>query len=489
MKPRPSIDRAFGVAFSSILLDCDAMGFRGSDWQEGRALRIVADEPIVASHEDALFIPGDPRGIFDRNGRLVVPATDFDADGVPEGGAWSVDPADHAEACEAPLLPHVHAGPVPTGLASLLTRTLPRFWSRVTTHGDAARLLFHGGERALDRAFADAHVLAAFASLGIARTDCVSYDRPTRIRSLVAPAPAFEPACGFAHDAHRRTLARVADALAGPDPGDDPDRRPLHLSTSPSSDDHARRALDEALGRAGVRVIDPDALPLAAIVDALRGAAVVSATATPDGTGPALATFARRGTPVLLLRPDGEADTGAARLGAILLAHRGGILDSGPSPDGTGNAARALVNAIAHAAAGRRRTAYATSWSVPGEGTPGAVLGGFLSGRARMRTGHAQRPWWEIDLGRLTTVAAIRVHGPAEGEPDRPDGLRILASADRRGWRTIAERDRGTPLGNGLGETPPWDVEMPPATRARHLRIQLAATGVLALDQVEIRTE
>ena len=476
------------------------MAFEGSDWSEGRMLRIVADEPVVASHEDALFVPGDRRGIFDRNGRLIVPATDFPSDGDPEGGAWSVDPADHAAAEDAADLPHVHAGPAPTGLPSFLVRTLPRLWSRVTSHGAAARLLFHGGEPTLDRAFADPHVLAALASLGIARADCVSYDRPVRIRSLIAPAPAFEPACGVAHAAHQRTLARLADALVGPDRGDDPDPRPLHLSTSSSSsgtaDDRGRRAIDETLRRAGVRVIEADALPLAAIAAAVGRAAVVSAIAAPGSIGPLLAAFAPHGTPVLLLRPDGgasvsSAEMGAARLTAVLLGHRGGILDPAtvsPAPNGAAGAAQALANAIAHADASRRSAVHAADWSVPGQGAPGAVLGCFLSGRARMRTGHAQRPWWEVDLGRITTVSAVRVHGPAEGS-DRPDGLRILASADRRGWTVVAEHDRGAPVGNGLGGTPPWDAVLPPRTEARHLRIQLLTHGVLALDQVEIRTE
>ncbi len=464
------------------------MGFRGSAWREGPSLRILADEPIVASHQDALFVPGNRRGIFDRNGRPVVPATDFDADGIPEGGDWSVDPAEGAEA-QAAAVPHVHAGPAPTGLASLLARTLPRFWSRVTTHGGAARLLFHGGEDVLDRAFADAHVLAAFASLGIARADCVSYGERVRIRSLVAPAPAFEPTCGIAHDAHRRTLARLADALAGPDPGEDTTAGPLHLAASTPIDDRFGHALDEALRGAGVRVVDPEGIPLAAIVDAVRRAPVVSAVVSPGGLGPALAAFARPGTPVLLLRPDDSGDAAEARLAAQLLGHRGGLLEGRQPPDGDGGAASALINAIAHAAASRRRGACSTEWSVPGEGAPDAVLGDLLTGRAQMRTGHGQRPWWAVDLGRIRPVVGLRVHGPADGEPDCPDGLRVLASADRRGWTVVAERARGTPVGNGLGDLPAWDVALPSATEARHLRIQLVTTGVLALDQVEIRTK
>ncbi len=458
------------------------MALSGTDWDEGRMLRIVGDEPRIASHEDALFLPGRGHGVFDRNGRLVVEATDFDARGRPAGGRWSIDPA-AVEAASAAEIVHVHAGRLGIGLAAFLTATLPRFWSRATAHGDQALLLVHGGTEAIDRAFDDPQTLALLASFGISRGDCVSYDRPVRIRSLVAPAPAFEAACLVAHDAHRRTLATITARLAGPDRAT-PDATPLHLSAALSRHSGAdeEQALDAALRREGVRVVDPSTVSMPDLLGALRHAPVLSATAVPGAPGPALLAFARAGTPTFLLCPDSAVDVAAARLAAVLSGHRGGILE----PLGPG-AAAALLGAIRHAAAAASLDGAPLSagWSDPGSGDPRAVLGRCLSGRARMRTGHGQRPWWQVDLERVVRLVRVRIHAPLDG-PDRSGTVRLLASLDGHDWIVLAVRDDPAPIGNGIGDSAPHDFDLPPGTETRHLRIQRMEAGTLALDQVEI---
>jgi hypothetical protein len=94
--------------------------------------------------------------------------------------------------------------------------------------------------------------------------------------------------------------------------------------------------------------------------------------------------------------------------------------------------------------------------------SPGGGVDGRITGAYGVSTQLEQNPWWQVDLGTLTPITAIRLH-PNLVYPERAHGVRILLSADGLNWAPHS----GQP--------------------ARFLRLERTGPAVLQFDELEVR--
>jgi hypothetical protein len=92
-------------------------------------------------------------------------------------------------------------------------------------------------------------------------------------------------------------------------------------------------------------------------------------------------------------------------------------------------------------------------------------------------TGKEANPWWEVDLGSTRELTEVRIYN---AEPFiRAASLKVLLSDDGGSWKEVYD-NRGRPFGPA-----PLAVKLDKA-RARFVRVQLADTTWLHLEEVEV---
>jgi hypothetical protein len=129
-------------------------------------------------------------------------------------------------------------------------------------------------------------------------------------------------------------------------------------------------------------------------------------------------------------------------------------------------------------------------WSVDDD-APRAVSGVYANGSYSFHTEFEENPWWMVDLRSESAVEAIVVYNRTDACPDRSDSLKVLVSLDGNAWNTVYDHAGRPPLG-GITKTGSTVAGMPPlcipcvGTRARYVKLQLAATTALHLDQIEV---
>lgn len=460
---------------------------------------IVETEPQLETRHDALFVPARGAwadrgwGIYDADGRPVDAAA-HPAGAAPDRHPAPADAIASATPPPAPDRVHVYGGVLDPDDMFFLD-TLARFWGRATSGVDGAQLVFHArGER--ERFWAAAHVAEALAAFGVGPAECLVPDRPLRIPHLLVPAPSFV-ARRLAHRAFGRVMATLGLRLTSDRNPVPPSRAPLHVSHArePEPAFAGEAAFDAALADAGFAILHPSELSLAAIAHRLAAAALV--TSTRPGRGrpapadilSALAPGQRR----ITLTPDGHVPADA-RLVAAAAGHE--TLELGTADPSSPTLAADFVRAAARAIDIWRlpcrlgtlasvdlgvALAADASCSEAAEGAPAALLGGFVMGRAQLRTAWRQRPWWQVEWGIEVALTGVRVHLPAAPAPDAvPPSVRLLASRDGIDWQLLGRRDTAAaPLEFAPGpDEAPW--------RLRILRVQAMHDGVLAIDQVEV---
>lgn len=117
----------------------------------------------------------------------------------------------------------------------------------------------------------------------------------------------------------------------------------------------------------------------------------------------------------------------------------------------------------------------------------GGAVDGIKDGRYGFHTGGDANPWWQVDLGAVTTLDRVLVYNRLDYPPGlhNADSLRVLLSTDGTEWHVVYENP-GTFFG-GIDEVGPLTVELE-AAQARFVRLQVPSeTGVLYhLDEVEV---
>ncbi len=109
---------------------------------------------------------------------------------------------------------------------------------------------------------------------------------------------------------------------------------------------------------------------------------------------------------------------------------------------------------------------------------------GAISGTWGFHTACEPMPWWQVDLGGVTSIGRIRIYNRCDGGYEaRAARLLILLSEDGKDFRQ-AYQHNGTSF---LGKTDSRPLEVSLSEEAaRFVRIQLPGTDYLHLDEVEI---
>jgi len=109
---------------------------------------------------------------------------------------------------------------------------------------------------------------------------------------------------------------------------------------------------------------------------------------------------------------------------------------------------------------------------------------GIKNGTYGFHTGGDVNPWWQVDLGASMPLGKILIYNRGDGNvEDRAARLRVLLSADGKGWTTLYEHNGSKFSGHADGK--PLAVEAAGA-KARFVRIQLPGSAYLHLDEVEV---
>jgi F5/8 type C domain len=108
---------------------------------------------------------------------------------------------------------------------------------------------------------------------------------------------------------------------------------------------------------------------------------------------------------------------------------------------------------------------------------------GLLNGCCGFHTRHEQNPWWQVDLGAPHRIESAVIYNRLD-QPLRCIDFDLLVSADAATWRVVLAKRDGIPFGGVDGK--PFRHDFVPAVVGRYLRIQLAGTDFLHLDQVEV---
>ena len=127
-------------------------------------------------------------------------------------------------------------------------------------------------------------------------------------------------------------------------------------------------------------------------------------------------------------------------------------------------------------AAGKERAVSAPADDAAG-GCDGIKDGGY-----GFHTGHAESPWWHVDLGQPHSIDRVVIWNRCE-TPDRAANLLLLLSDDGQVWDAVYQHDGSTFL--GVADQKPLVIPLVGAM-ARFVRVQLPGSGYLHLDEVEV---
>lgn len=227
---------------------------------------LVAD-PALEEHRDALYVPFGSVGIdadagwgiYGRDGTQVQAAAYCRGPARTPVGQQARTTLNPVEADEAPDDTYVYAGPVILQYGHFLLATLSRFWPYVEGASPGVRFLCHSHCDPLG--FGQyPYIGATLGALGLTPDRFVRFTRPTRIRRLIVPAPAFEEGHRV-HEAFGRLCRGIGAQFAGPSGPRPPAylaRTRLTVGVKAIANE---AALADALARMGVEVLHPEAMP------------------------------------------------------------------------------------------------------------------------------------------------------------------------------------------------------------------------------------
>ena len=108
---------------------------------------------------------------------------------------------------------------------------------------------------------------------------------------------------------------------------------------------------------------------------------------------------------------------------------------------------------------------------------------GVANGTWGFHTNHESQPWWQVDLGKETPIAQVRLFNRCDTFSSRASDCLVLVSLEGSVWQQVYQHN-----GSGFyGHTDGKPLEIPlPGTLARFVRIQLPRKDYLHLDEVEV---
>ncbi|ACK51654.1 methyltransferase FkbM family [Methylocella silvestris BL2] len=112
------------------------------------------------------------------------------------------------------------------------------------------------------------------------------------------------------------------------------------------------------------------------------------------------------------------------------------------------------------------------------------AVNGVVTGSYAFHTAEEARPWWQVDLGALTSIDQVMVFNRLDIAADRAFSFVLKLSSDGQRFEQVYARS-GEPFGGADGN--PARIKLNGAV-AQYVRIELAGGGYLHLDQVEVYT-
>ena len=503
-----------GGSSVAALLTCDSFA--------GGTLLLEAD-PAILTLRDAMFVPfGDPVspvGIFDHGQKMVFqswyfrgpdPLAGLHALGTPYRletvSDWAADEL------------YVYGGWLHEHFGHFLLSSLSRFWSRLWEAHPTAKILVHA-PLAIDAMFERDWFATLMRGLGIARDRLVSFDRATKIRTLLVSAPSFEEE-NFVHTAYARFCnalgRRIAAPLIGP-----PDPRPVFLSKEKLSKGVQRleneSAVSQALARAGVEIVYPETLSFEEQIAlwynrpnviSFANSALHTSIFAPGRnilvisygqslmSNYVLVDKANRTTARYFRPVPGSITTHGTR-GGFVTAHEAHdpeaiaadvlrALDVQLRAEAARRAATMQgdhLGELVNVAIDKPATQSSNHPNVPFKSI--GATSGFLTGAFQFHTANEQEPWWEVDLQATARISLIRLFNRADIAQERCACFTISARRDGEQSAVILH-DQTEPCRFGGLDGHPFEWIAREPIEARYVRIGLRGRNYLHLDQVEI---
>ncbi len=107
---------------------------------------------------------------------------------------------------------------------------------------------------------------------------------------------------------------------------------------------------------------------------------------------------------------------------------------------------------------------------------------GIKNGKWGFHTENEERPWWQIDLGKVTALGRIILYNRCD-LAERNSRIMVLASDDAKNFRQVYQHNGTTFFGYRAKK--PLVIELS-VTEARYIRLQLPGKSYFHLDEVEI---
>ncbi|MBN1421070.1 MAG: discoidin domain-containing protein [Planctomycetes bacterium] len=111
------------------------------------------------------------------------------------------------------------------------------------------------------------------------------------------------------------------------------------------------------------------------------------------------------------------------------------------------------------------------------------AVDGIKDGGFAFHTEREDRPWWQVDLGAVVPLARTVIWNRTSVDANRAAHLEVHLSGDGKDWRRVYAHDGS--IFNGTSDGKPLVVPLEGQT-ARFVRIRLAETNWLHLDEVEV---
>ena len=112
---------------------------------------------------------------------------------------------------------------------------------------------------------------------------------------------------------------------------------------------------------------------------------------------------------------------------------------------------------------------------------------GVTNGEWGFHTDLQDNPWWQVDLGKVQSLAQVRVWNRSDTEEAAQRAIRfeVLLSDDGVAWRRVYQHDGRIFYGYRMPDRSPLVVKFPESS-GRFVRIQLPGKAFLHLDEVEV---
>lgn len=475
-------------------------------------VQLIASKPRLDFYEEVLYLP-EVDGLYDRGGRLIIGSACFQWPGPNLVNASLFCPllGGFAAASYSNLKgPFLFVGHLRPHYGHFLLSTFSRLWPFNEKLGRMRLLTRDSAEQSFK---AYSYMADLFQALHISSSDFTRPEKPTILKEVFIPHPAFEEG-NFVHKDYSVLCRQVAKKMSLACPGSS--SKPIYLAKLGLERGISGFTNEEEfaveLERVGVEIVLPERLALgeqiarisaSECVTGITGSALHSMIFVEPKKSVVMGYSDRMlGNQVLIDRISGHGSTYVypaiapravasdrfqsafelvnpkalaedfARFIELALKREGNIRDT-------------VGNNLAIGKNVTQSSVSARSLGLPPQENAKGAVSGFLTGSFQFHTGLDDQPWWEVDLGATFEISEIQIFNRIDGSGmERASHLAVLVATSPGEWREVFRREDEKPFG-GLDGTS-LCIKPEPRLRARYVRIALLARTFLHLDQVVI---